>query len=1229
VDNVKTKLEILPKNIFSVLLVFVLIILGSFMLTKSATSTTAKTWDFSTSSNYTYDDTKIEFSSGQAQLKPTTSWYNTFWTKRKVVTITGSTDGALTNYQLKITVTYDSDMQPDFDDIRFTSSDGTTLIDHWLESKTDSSTADFWVEVPSIPASPDTTTIYMYYGNSSVSTSSDGNSSFDFYDDFTTLPEIPQAVKISIPTTNHNDYGLMYPVTYVFNIPSGSSNLKAYKKYVEGDSWLQITEKTSSDFFNGIEAVRFDYSNNKAYVSAAFNDSSDDIYLKVTDVSDTVVGAYSTIAEYYDNRKAIVSASIDEWVGGDWPTQDGRSWMTSVTEAVEEFQARNIWITVSTTTINNSKVYDAIPNPPDWASIQHEIDEGYVEIASHSRYHTKPITEYDNEIGGSKQDLIDNLDLPYKKGSTEYIPCWVGPGGQWSDTIEQHLGEYKYLADVAGSLPGTTTDWASWTSNNVYGYWNGSRYIEDSNTTTLNSDFDSAYTNGKIYALRGHPDRWNWTTLREHLDYIANKKDVWYVGQGAMYMYHYVKERGVVTVNVEGSTTEIDSTKWTTYIGTGGHIIKTNNVAEFYRVISPNTMEKKTNISAPYTAELEIKYPATVLERGGFIVKNSYVGNNYFYVYGSGGTWDVKTLQSGVFASRCSGGSFTANTWYKILAKVKSNNLKRVEIRKKSDNSLLLACDNIAFTSLSSQNVEIFAYPNDATNYVDTVRIRKYAASEPTSDVGTEFTLLFDTSSPSINPKSSVAQTFTSLSGFSETATKNGGQIKYQVSNDSGITWYWYNTGWTMTTSGYTEANTASDINSNISTFPVESKSFLFKAYFNSDGSQLVQLDSVVLTYVDDTTPPETPTATPSAGSFNSAQLVTLSATGSDYIKYDTSLITSCSAGISYGGPISIPSSETIYALACDNAGNSSTQSFAYIIDSEAPSTAIATPVAGTYSSTQTISLTSAGSDSIRYSTTETPATCSAGTLYTVPISVSTSQTIYVRACDNVDNSSTTNFAYVISRPTSSGSSVLSRYNNLIAMGNTQDANQLQQEFPNQISNNQIPITSLTQATSIVTSTPSTPIIINRILKLVTPRIWGDDVKVLQTFLNTKGYDSGIPDGNFGPKTQTAVIAFQKANGLTPDGVVGPNTVKLMNDSQSTLSFLTPLKTRTLKLSTPIMIGDDVKLLQTYLSINGYDAGTPDGIFGNKTKSAVIAFQTANNLTPDGIVGPLTWGGDE
>lgn len=90
---------------------------------------------------------------------------------------------ALTDHQVSIAVTYDADMQADFDDLRFTSSDGTTLLSHWLETKTDSTSAVVWVKVPSVGGSS-TATVYMYYGNASASSASNGSSTFLAFGDF-------------------------------------------------------------------------------------------------------------------------------------------------------------------------------------------------------------------------------------------------------------------------------------------------------------------------------------------------------------------------------------------------------------------------------------------------------------------------------------------------------------------------------------------------------------------------------------------------------------------------------------------------------------------------------------------------------------------------------------------------------------------------------------------------------------------------------------------------------------------------------------------------------------------------------------------------------------------------------------------------------------------------------------------------------------------------------------
>lgn len=52
--------------------------------------------------------------------------------------------------------------------------------------------------------------------------------------------------------------------------------------------------------------------------------------------------------------------------------------------------------------------------------------------------------------------------------------------------------------------------------------------------------------------------------------------------------------------------------------------------------------------------------------------------------------------------------------------------------------------------------------------------------------------------------------------------------------------------------------------------------------------------------------------------------------------------------------------------------------------------------------------------------------------------------------------------------------------------------------------------------------------------------------------------------------------------------------------------------------------GDDVRELQEQLNALGFNCGTPDGIFGTRTKQAVMALQAANDLKADGIFGDQT-----
>ena len=56
----------------------------------------------------------------------------------------------------------------------------------------------------------------------------------------------------------------------------------------------------------------------------------------------------------------------------------------------------------------------------------------------------------------------------------------------------------------------------------------------------------------------------------------------------------------------------------------------------------------------------------------------------------------------------------------------------------------------------------------------------------------------------------------------------------------------------------------------------------------------------------------------------------------------------------------------------------------------------------------------------------------------------------------------------------------------------------------------------------------------------------GESVRTLQTFLKKKGFFTGEVNGIFGPRTRTAVIAFQRSRHMRADGIVGARTLAAM-----------------------------------------------------------------------------------
>jgi len=129
----------------------------------------------------------------------------------------------------------------------------------------------------------------------------------------------------------------------------------------------------------------------------------------------------------------------------------------------------------------------------------------------------------------------------------------------------------------------------------------------------------------------------------------------------------------------------------------------------------------------------------------------------------------------------------------------------------------------------------------------------------------------------------------------------------------------------------------------------------------------------------------------------------------------------------------------------------------------------------------------------------------------------------------------------------------------------------------------------------------------------------GPAVSQLQKDLAELGYYKGSIDGWFGPKTMEAVKSFQKANGLKVDGLVGPKTKAALNAVLQAQTDRYGAQDLTLDSR-----GPEVIQLQKDLAELGYYTRSIDGWLGPKTQEAVIEFQKAQGLKPDGLVGPKT-----
>lgn len=446
----------------------------------------------------------------------------------------------------------------------------------------------------------------------------------------------------------HENYGVSYPITYIFSYQQPLNNIKVYKKHLKSANWSEITPKTTSDYFNGIEAFRINPSTNELYISVAFSAENDTIYIKAENNSSNLQLNYKGIAKYYDNRNMVVTASADDW---------HRSFDSYFVKTINKFRQYNLPLTCGVVTDRTAN-YNSTPWTDDntWKSYQEQLDKGLVEITAHSRNHLH--TEYHNadyEVNGCKNDIISQLKLPenYCKGTKQYVYIWIAPYGDYSNTVEEQIINGKFLA--ARFYKPNETSVSKWNnSKNLFEpfnmtvelgkpVWGGGENDPD----ILKSMFDEVYKQNGVYHIMCHPhvihmDVNSAPYIDTHLSYISNRKDIWYTSLGHLHLYSMIYQTSFLQINTEIENSSNLPAYYALYQNYPNPFNPSTTIA--YQVAEPGFISIKVyDILGKEIQELVNEYK----QKGNYKVEfnsRGYTSGLYFYVMNAPGFRQTKKL---------------------------------------------------------------------------------------------------------------------------------------------------------------------------------------------------------------------------------------------------------------------------------------------------------------------------------------------------------------------------------------------------------------------------------------------------------------------------------------------------------------------------------------------------------------------------------------------------------
>ena len=194
------------------------------------------------------------------------AWWNASWSNKKLIDITAEENS--TSFQVLAKVDYESEMEIDFDDIRFVNRDENTSLSYWIINQTDSDYAWVYFKIDTIDYL-NGTQAYLYYGNSGASSESSRASTMYFNEEWTSIsgtywntvlsPAVSSGILILSISGNtmekvysKTSYGAGYALTTYFKTIAASGSQRQNMGFLDGavvrsdwktgGNWIMVQE---------------------------------------------------------------------------------------------------------------------------------------------------------------------------------------------------------------------------------------------------------------------------------------------------------------------------------------------------------------------------------------------------------------------------------------------------------------------------------------------------------------------------------------------------------------------------------------------------------------------------------------------------------------------------------------------------------------------------------------------------------------------------------------------------------------------------------------------------------------------------------------------------------------------------------------------------------------------------------------------------------------------------